>query len=142
MANDGLFKRFDKELYNTNDPAKLLAIEYFEKIGKKAVVNPDKYGIDLIIDDEFYCEVEVKHTWKGENFKFDTLQIPFRKSKFGKSDKRSMFMVINTDRTYAYLVEGKDVMESPLKEVPNKYMYKGEYFYQIPLNKLTKVKLT
>jgi hypothetical protein len=142
MSGDRLFKRFDKSLYNANDPAKLLAIEYFNKIGKPTVVNPDKYGIDLIVNNEFFCEVEVKHSWKGVDFKYDTLQIPFRKSKFGESTTLpTMFMVMNTNRTHAFLVEGKDVLASPIKEVPNKYMYKGEYFYQIPIDKLTKIAL-
>ena len=134
-------KRFDKTLYNANDDAKYLAIEWFKNNGKTAVVNPKKYGIDLIVDDNFYCEVEVKHSWKGENFKFETLQIPARKQKFAELDKQAIFMVMNSERTYAFLVEDKDVLNSPLVEVPNKYKFKGEYFFQIPKEKLTLIKL-
>ena len=141
MTKDAVFKKFDKTLYEENDPAKLLAIEYFKKIGKNAVVNPKKYGIDLIVDDEFYCEVEVKHRWVGEEFTYNDLQIPYRKEKFGDLDKPSMFMVINKDRTYAFLTTGKDVLESPVEEVPNKFKFKGEYFYKVPLSKLAKIKL-
>lgn len=134
-------KRFDEKLYNRNDPAKLLAIDFFKSKNKTAVVNPDQYGIDLIVDEEFYCEVEVKHTWKGKTFTFPTLQIPERKDKFAVLDKPVMFMVFNSDKSYAFLVKGKDILDSPLVEISNKYVNKGEKFFQIPVDRLTKVKL-
>lgn len=134
-------KKFDEKLYNNNDPAKYLAIEFFRTKDKIAVVNPDDYGIDLIVDGKFYCEVEVKHSWKGENFTFSTLQIPERKNKFTVSDKPVMFMIFNSDKSYAFLVKGEDVLDSPLVEVSNKYVKSGEKFFQIPVSKLTKVRL-
>ena len=136
-----MFKPFDPQLYNKNDTAKYDAIKYLEKLNKKAYVNPDQYGVDLIVDDAVYCEVEVKHAWKGKEFPFSTLQIPERKTKFTKADKPVMFMVFNSDRSYAFLVKGDDVMKSPLKHVPNKYM-DDEMFFQIPVNKLTKVRIS
>ena len=141
MSRDAVFKKFDKELFNENDPAKYLAIEYFKKSGKNAIVNPKRYGIDLIVDDEFYCEVEVKRRWSGENFIYGDLQIPFRKSKFITADKPVIFMVMNLERTHAFLVKGEDVMNSKVDEVSNKYARQGEYFYKVSLDKLTKVKL-
>ncbi len=134
-------KRFSKNLYDANDPAKLQAIEYFSGLGKNAIVNPDSYGIDLIVDDKFYCEVEVKHNWQGEHFPFGTLQIPERKTKFTTADKPTMFMIFNSQKTHALLAKGTDVMHSPLVEVSNKYVSNGEYFYQVPVSKLTKVKV-
>ncbi len=135
-------KKFDQDLYNKNDPAKLKAIEYFKSKGMTAIVNPDDYGVDLIVDDKFYCEVEVKHSWKNDRFAFPTLQIPERKTKFAKiSDKPVMFMVINSNHTHAFLANKVDVLGSPMKEVPNKYVPEGEMFYQIPVRKLTKVRI-
>jgi len=134
-------KKFDKRLYNNNDPAKLTAIEFFKTKNKIAVVNPDDYGIDLIVDNEFYCEVEVKHRWNGKDFAFPTLQIPERKNKFTVLDKPVIFMVFNSDKSYAFLVKGEDVLTSPLVVVPNKYVEFGEKFFQIPVNKLTKVRV-
>lgn len=127
-----MFKKFDNSLYEVNDDAKLVAIGYFTSIGKKAVVNPDTYGIDLIIDDDFYCEVEVKHNWKGYEFPFATLQIPLRKMKFTDLDKRSWFMVMNSDRTRAIVVKHEDLLDSRIVEVKNKYMDKDEQFFQVP----------
>ena len=52
-----------------------------------------------------------------------------------------MFMVFNSDKSYAFLVKGKDILDSPLVEISNKYVNKGEKFFQIPVDRLTKVKL-
>ena len=135
-------KKFDRKLYSNNDPAKLKAISYFERRNRTAIVNPDDYAIDLIVDGKFYCEVEVKHNWKSNIFYFSTLQIPERKTKFAKiSDKPVMFMVINSIHSHAFLANKIDVLDSPMKEVPNKYVPEGEMFYQIPVKKLTKVRL-
>lgn len=130
-----MFKKFDTRLYEQNDNAKLVAIEYFTSIGKSAIVNPDTYGIDLIIDDDFYCEVEVKHNWDNDDFPFDTLQIPLRKMKFANLDKRSWFMVINKHRTRAIVVKHEDLLDSRISNVPNKYMEYGEKFIQVPKSK-------
>lgn len=124
-------KKFDTTLYAENDPAKIVAIRYFTSIGKRAVVNPDEYGIDLIVDDKFYCEVEVKHNWTGDKFPFPNLQIPERKLKFAELDKPSYFMVMNSDRSRAIVVKGEDLLESPLVEVQNKYMDTGERFTKV-----------
>ena len=134
-------KKFDKKLYSNNDPAKLMAISYFERRNRTAIVNPDDYGIDLIVDGKFYCEVEVKHNWKGSKFPFNTVQIPERKSKFTVLDKPVMFMIINSEHTHALLMKGTDVSESPLKEVKNKFVSDGEMFYQVPIDKTIKVLL-
>ena len=130
-----MFKKFDPSLYTKNDSAKLVAIQYFSTIGKQASINPDTYGIDLIVDDDFYCEVEVKHNWVGHEFPFDTLQIPLRKMKFTALDKRSWFMVMNSDRTRAIVIKHEDLLDSRITEVKNKYMNEGEKFFQVPKSK-------
>lgn len=127
-----MFKKFSPSLYASNDGAKIIAIEYFTSIGKHAIVNPDDYGIDLIVDGRFYCEVEVKHNWDKDEFPFKTLQVPFRKMKFVNLDKPSYFMVINKHRTRAIVVKHTDLLDSPVVEVPNKYLPEGEKFFQVP----------
>ena len=128
------FKKFDKELYEKNDSlAKEAAKKFFAAQGVTAVDNPDKYGVDLLLDTGSSIEVEVKHTWK-DDFKFDTLQIPARKEKFAKLG--CVFMVFNSNITKAFIVHGDIVLASPKKEVYNKYMPKGEMFFQIPVDKL------
>ena len=138
-------KEFNKELYDDNDTiAKEKAIEYFKKIGMIARHNPDRYGIDLIVDNKFYCEVEVKHNWKTSRFPFNDLQYSERKRKFAILDSDEfpvVMMVINSLLTDALVVRGKDVLSSPSQEVSNKYIKSGEYFFKIPINKTTRIKL-
>ena len=144
MSMIGAYKKFDKNLYEANDHAKNKAIKYFNRIGMEAIVNPDQYGIDLIVDNKFYCEVEVKHNWKGSKFPFYTLQLSDRKRKFAIQDSDEypvIFMVINSEHTHALVAKGRDVISSPCEEVSNKYIQKGEYFFQIPIKKTVKVKL-
>lgn len=138
-------KKFDKNLYDDNDTiAKEKVIQYFNRIGMKADHNSDRYGIDLIVNNKFYCEVEVKHNWKSNTFPFPDLQLSERKRKFAILDTDEfpvVFMVMNYDHTNALVVKGRDVLSSPSKEIPNKYEPKGEYFFKIPVSNTIRIKL-
>lgn len=138
---EGKYKSFDRKLYATNDNAKELAIEYFKRIGMSAIVNPNDYGVDLIVDNQFYCEVEVKHNWKDAFFPFPTLQIPERKKKFATLDKPVVFMVMSSNRKKALVAKDNDVLNSPLKTVSNKYVKKGEKFFQVDVSLLREIEL-
>lgn len=135
----GAYKSFDTNLYDKNDNAKELAIRYFERIGLSTIVNPDQYGVDLIVDNKFFCEVEVKHNWKEDKFPFSTLQIPERKKKFATLDKPVVFMVMSSNRKKAFIAKDSDVLNSPLKTVSNKYVRNGEKFFQVDVSLLRKV---
>jgi hypothetical protein len=128
------YKKFDQKLFNKNDvPAREAAKKFWESRGVHARDNPDVYGPDLILDIDNLLEVEIKHTWR-DKFPFDTLQLPARKEKFAKIG--CMFMVFNSALTQAFLFDGDTVLDSPKKEVYNKYVSKGELFFQIPINKV------
>jgi hypothetical protein len=106
--------------------------------------HPDRYAVDLIVDtgsETFYCEVEIKKVWQGAVFKYDTLQIPERKSKFAKLDKPAYFMVFNDEKTHAFVCPSSILLSSPVVEVPNKYVYKGELFFQVPINLISLVEI-
>lgn len=109
------YKPFDKKLYDVNDDAKELIITWLQNNGFKAWVNPDQYGIDLIYHDETekhqYCEVEVKHNWKGARFPFATVHFPKRKLKFANKD--SMFAMLNHQRTHALIISGQQFLDAP-----------------------------
>lgn len=137
----GKHKKFNKALYNENDNAKLKAIEFFERMDIPARVNPDQYGIDLIVGDSLLCEVEVKKVWSGKNFQYPTLQIPERKMKFANSDTPMIFMVMNKERTHAFIAKQNIVAESPIVVVPNKYVANDERFFQVPVEKLIMIEL-
>jgi hypothetical protein len=71
----------------------------------------------------------------GDEFPFDTLQLPLRKMKFANLDKRSWFMVMNRTRTRAIAINHQDLLDSRIVEVQNKYIKQGEKFFQVPKSK-------
>jgi hypothetical protein len=134
-------KPFSQDLYDADDNAKELAISFLKGHGVHLVVNPDQYGIDLIggLNGELRAyEVEVKHSWSGPDFEFDTIHIPARKIKFAL--RFSRFFIINHERTHAILLKGQDVAESPI--ITKKTIYtEAEDFIEVALEKATIVKL-
>jgi len=130
------YKKFDKQLFEENDKiARECAKTYFTSLGYTIEDNPDIYGPDLILTSgevKCFIECEIKHNWSGEIFQFDTIQFPQRKAKFAISHGVIFFM-INSMKTKALVVSGDVLMKSPLVEVPNRYIQKGELFFQVPL---------
>lgn len=139
----GLRKRFDPALYAAND--ELAREKLFELVkgvkSIKAEGNPKKRDVDVIVRDPktdevlFYIELEIKRVWNGP-FKYNNVQFPQRKEKYTKLDKPTLFVMFNHDQSEYLVVKSSDFLASPCVEVPNKYMFKGEYFYQIPIDKV------
>lgn len=136
-------KRFDKELYDQCDSkAKSKAIRLVRRVkGFKARENEKKRGVDLIVsengEDSFYIETEIKkRKWKGDKFPFPDINFPERKRKFAELDKPTLFIMFNEDLSSYLVVTSKDLLESEVKEVPNKYVFKGEKFFKVPTKKV------
>jgi hypothetical protein len=135
-------KRFDPELYRINDAlAKESVINAIDKRKFKVVENPKKRGVDLLVYNKgrhvLNIETEIKRVWKDKQFAYDTVQIPERKKKFAELEVPTIFVMFNADQTSYLVIKDKDLLKSPKKEVPNRYVYKGEYFYQVPLKKVS-----
>lgn len=135
-------KRFDRELYNENDtPAKDYVKELFKDSEYRIVDNKKKTGVDLFVykDGQHLCnlECEIKRVWKTKDFPYESVQVPERKSKFFKLDKPTILVMLNADKSAYLAIKQENLNSSPLKEVPNKYVWKGELFYQVPLDKVT-----
>mgnify|MGYP003132442310 CR=1 FL=1 len=136
------YKTFDNDLYNQSDQrGKEAAIKVLSQC-LPCVLDPvetaNRYGVDLTIvdwnnDPYCYVEVEIRNAWKSRKFPFDCLYIPRRKDKFTKLDKRTIFIVFNNNVTDFVACEGIELNRAVLKENPNKYVEKGEFFYKIPL---------
>jgi hypothetical protein len=131
-------KPFSQELYDNDDAAKEFVIAFFtERYGFIVYVNPDQYGIDLIVENSrgtFELEVEVKHGWKGEKFPFRSLHFAGRKIKFAKNPEHVHFITLNDDWTYALLTSGDVLKES--KVITKDTIYtKNEKFVEVPLDK-------
>ena len=133
-------KRFDRELFEKYDKAaREVTTKVLKAKGYDVVEHPDRYAQDLIaympLDDyEFHVECEVKRVWKDDTFPYDSVQLPTRKEKF--FDGKTQFFIWNLPMTHAATFWCYDVANLTPVEVPNKYMYKDEYFFQIPLDKV------
>ena len=137
-------KPFDPELYDRDDRAKDFVRAFFEqRFGFIAYVNPDQYGIDLIIENDrgkFELEVEVKQAWTGRNFPYKTLHYAARKIKFAENLGNVHFITLNKNWTWGLLVSG-DVIAT-CKIVTKDTIYtKNEKFIEVPLDKCSLLKL-
>ena len=70
--------------------------------------------------------------WDTDEFPFDSVQLPERKSKF--FDAPTLFFIWNKQLTSALLFKSDDIKDLTPVEVSNKYKASGEFFYQIPLD--------
>lgn len=136
----GLRKRFDPALYAAND--ELCRNKIKELLPNLDIRdNPKKRDVDLLIYDKngnhvANIEVERKLVWKGSDFKYDSIQFAQRKQKYASLPQKTYFVMFNEDFTNYLIVEDATLLASPCVEVPNKYMYKGEYFFQVPKSKV------
>ena len=124
-------KPFSKKLYEADDNAKYHVIDWLTEQDYHAFVNPDQYGIDVVAEkdgDTFYYEVEVKHNWKGAVFIYDGIHWTERKKKFATPN--SFFVMLNHERTHAFLTTGDVVLASPVIVKDTKYTT-GEKFVEV-----------
>jgi hypothetical protein len=130
-------KPFDQALYDTDDPAKMLVINWLTSRDFTAWVNPDQYGIDVLAKKrklEYAFEVEVKHNWTGEEFPYDTVHFSARKQKFLDSDRQTFFMMLNDDLTHALMVSSSALESSQIVRKDTKYT-SDESFISVPKSK-------
>jgi len=140
----GVHKRFDKKLFEENDKkAKGIAIKYYKDLGYNIEENSKRYGPDLLLhdkDNKFigYVECEKKNVWKEYEFPYDSVQFPERKKKYVLTNQDCIvtFFMVNKECSRALIVDGNDLINSPLEEVSNKYIRKGEYFFKVDLKKV------
>jgi hypothetical protein len=131
-------KPFDKNLYGQND---YLARNSVKKIFKgtdlKIVDNSKKTGVDLFVykgeKHVLNIECEIKRVWKTKDFPYSSVQIPQRKQKYTNLEVPTLFVMFNNNQSSYLVIKDSDLLISPKKEVPNKYVYKGEIFFQVPI---------
>lgn len=127
-------KEFSRELFNTNDRvARDITKSFYQKtFGESLADNPDVYGADLIYNNKL-VECEIKIVWKEDVFPYESIQIPERKSKIFVNDRFSEFVMINNKLSVLLVLKKENILTSPMVEVPNKYISKGEFFFQVPI---------
>lgn len=135
-------KKFDIGLYNANDNlARESVKKLFDGSGLEVRNNAKKTDVDLQVYKDnvhlFNIECEIKRVWTQKDFPYESVQFPSRKEKYAKLDKPTYFIMFNNDQSSYLVVKGSDLLASPQKEVPNRYVYKGEVFFQVNLNNVT-----
>lgn len=135
-------KRFDPTLHAlTDNPAREKVKELLKDSGYNVIDNPKKRGVDLLVYNEkgkhvANIECEIKLVWKALDFPYENIQFPERKEKYAILEVPTVFLMFNHDQSSYLTVTGDVLITSPKKEVPNKYVYKGEYFFQVPKDKV------
>jgi len=136
-------KPFNKASFEKYDrAARIRTGQHLTLKGYKVKDHPDKYAQDLIAtrDNNSICvECEVKVVWSGPDFPYETVQLPQRKQKF--FNEATLFYIWNKQLDNAVTFLSEEIKDLTPVEVPNKYISKGEYFYQIPMDLVTKVKV-
>lgn len=137
-------KPFSQELYDRDDQAKDFVIRFFiERYNWDAYVNPDQYGIDVIVENErgkFEVEVEVKQAWEGKKFPYKTLHYAARKLKFAENPDNVHFLTLNKDWTYGLLVSAETIAICKIIRKDTIYT-KNEKFIEVPIDNCTPLKL-
>ena len=133
-----MYKVFNKRTFDDYDvAAREKAKKFWYSQGYACADNEDEYDVDLVVEKDlkrFYCEVEVKTVWHGQDFKYDSVHIPVRKAKFLK--KPTKFMVFNNSLTRAAIISRKDLLDAPIKTVSNVHIRHGERFYDVPVSQI------
>lgn len=134
-------KHFSKELHAENDDLCRSAVKTLLKKSQFTCTdNPKKMGVDLLLfkgDDHIgYIETERKIVWKSEKFPYENVNFLYRKLKYAMLDKPTFFVMFSSDTKNFLTVMGKDLMSSPVEEVRNKYVFKEELFFKVPLDKV------
>lgn len=125
-------KPFDPQLYADNDPAKDYIVEWLRSKGYEAEVNPDQYGIDLLVTKERQTsgiEIEVKHNWRGYLFPYRTVHIAARKRKFFDDD--NYLMMLNSDWSSGLLFTAEEIRKATII-VKHTKLTEAESFIEIP----------
>lgn len=137
-------KRFDRKLYEENDKkAKQAVIKLLKPFKKyKVIENPKRTGVDLQVfegeEHKFNIECEIKKVVdKMEPYPWDTVNFLNRKAKYCNLDKPTIFIIFNKNLTEYLVVKDKTVLSSSQEIVKNKYVFDGELFYKVPIDKVS-----
>lgn len=129
-------KAFDRQEYSRSDePAKNVVRKHLDKLGFLTNITED-YRADITAYKPQYHEVEIKRVWVGDwPDEWDTIHIPERKKKLMKGHVDLWFWILRNDLAQAWVVSAKELKQEYLKEIKNKEVSKGEFFFCIPVRK-------
>lgn len=127
-------RKFIKDVYDKYDSkSKEVIADYFIRQGFIIVSDKEVYNYDLGIKDTngFIYRLELEHrmTFKGKEFSFDTVHIPYRKKK----NIAHFYLVINNDYTYFLTTKMRNIKESNIINIFCMGRPLKEDFYDVPI---------
>ena len=126
-------KPFDQNLYDDDDNAKHLIVDWLKTKQFHAYINPDQYGIDVLAEKNnvsYGFEVEVKHGWMTAKFPFQTVHFAARKLKFAQPN--CYLTMLNDPRTRMLLVSADVIQSCAIVRKQTKYT-EAEDFIEVPM---------
>ena len=139
------FKPFDQNLYDIHDKAtKEKVSRWITWWDSCEVREGQQFGVDLECyrGSELYALVEVESREFGGRCSYDTIHVPYRKSKFYRSDVPVFLFAVDFGGQWGYFATMLSIVLSPLKTVRNKYVEDNEHFYDVPVSTFIEVDLT
>ncbi len=136
----GIRKPFSKSLHAKNDPRSREIVKMFFASQRIILIDhPNKYDIDLLTEDgKLRVEVERRVVWKEEKFPFPSIHVLERKKKFFEAGD-THYCIVSKNYDYLGFISSTTIskyMDSKyLIEIPNKFVKRGEYAYDIPIDK-------
>jgi len=136
--NESDARTFDKRAKDT-------IIELLSEHPYRAMENPNRYGIDILLYfDEIFVksiEVETKRSFTTWESLYPKVHIPERKRKFF-NDSRSYFLLLNLDFDKFLFIKGSDILKC---EVTDKLTSRSsvvmDKFFEVPLEKFKKFEI-
>ena len=129
-------KPFSQYLHDKYDaPARKVVSEWVQmKWGVECKDNPNKYGVDLIVCRSGVpvgaLEVEVRQEGFDQH---RSIHVAQRKEKLFQVNLPVLFFALTQDLHRAYYLKADLIKDCPLVEVHNRYVGKGEMFYDVPI---------
>ena len=137
-------KKFDRQLYNmVNQKSVDAGKKYLKSIGHRITSTKEDMKVDIRSSKDgkqYLTEVEVKLVWDGEWPKhWKDIQLSERKRRLidyaRNKEKDLCFLIFNKSFTSAWKIDSNVLDDCELKEVPNRFVSKGEYFFIVPTEK-------
>lgn len=139
------YKPFNQYLHDVFDgPARQKVADWVKmKWGLYARDNPNKFGVDLICfrSDSPVGALEVEVRQEGFD-QYGSIHVAQRKAKLFQEGLPTLFFALTQDLSHAYWVKADLIKDCPLVEVQNRYVGRGELFYDCPTRMFKRVDLT
>jgi len=136
-------KEYSKSLDEKTRDAKNRVINYLTKKWNVEIKSETENSIKIYCKDKktdvemFRLEMELRFSWKGFDFPYKTVTIPYRKKKSLEEDIQIFYMVLN-EFGNEILITTKDNILNSNKISKDTIYTKGEEFFDVDLNKFQK----